>query len=173
LNIPVFHRTISAGRSWLLPTVACLVLVSLHAAANGPDAVQYPVGYRTWVHVKTVLVGAQSPAFQSSGGFHHIYANDKAMSGYEKGNFPDGAILIFDLLEAKEKDGVTAEGARQRIDVMVKDSKRFSTTGGWAFERFLGDSETVRPLTEEQRKDCFECHASQKERGFVFSSYRK
>ena len=33
------------------------------------------------------------------GGIHHIYANDKAIEGYRNELFPDGAVIIFDLLE--------------------------------------------------------------------------
>ena len=139
-----------------------------------PDAaVPYPKGYRKWVHVGTTLVGPQSAFFASSGGIHHIYANDKAMSGYETGKFPDGAILVFDLLETKEISGATIEGPRQRIDVMVKDTQRFTSTGGWGFERFSGDSETDRPLTEEHRALCFSCHEKRRAQDFVFSKFRK
>jgi Cytochrome P460 len=135
--------------------------------------VSYPADYRKWVHVKTTIVGPQSPFFKTGGGIHHIYANSKAVEGYETGKFPDGAILVFDLLDTKEADGLTLEGARQRIDVMVKDSQRFSATGGWGYERFLGDSATDRPLTEEHRALCFSCHEQRKTHDCVFSEYRK
>ena len=141
--------------------------------AKADDRVAYPSDFRKWVHITTVLVGPQSPFFKTAGGIHHVYANDKAMKGYETGNFPDGAILVFDLLDTKETDGSTIEGSRQRIDVMVKDFKRFPATGGWGFERFLGDSETERPLTEEHRKLCFSCHEKRKSHDFVFSTFRK
>jgi len=95
------------------------------------------------------------------------------MQGYSGGKFPDGSTLVFDLRDAKERDGVTSEGVRQRIDVMLKDSRRFAATGGWGFERFMGDSETDRPLTEEHRQSCFNCHQARKDHDFVFSQYRK
>lgn len=148
-------------------------LVTTHLAANGSNDVPYPKGFRKWAHVKTVLVGPQSPFFQDSGGIHHIYANQQAMEGYATGEFPDGSVLVFELLGTKEKDGVTAEGDRQRVDVMLKNSKRFASTGGWGFERFVGDSETDRPLTEEHRGACFTCHEQAKDYDFVFSRYRK
>jgi Cytochrome P460 len=141
--------------------------------ANSGGGIPCPVEYRKWVHVKTVLVGPQSPFFKTGGGIHHIYANAKAMEGYQTGKFPDGSVLVFDLLEVKETNGATVEDARQRIDVMLKDAQRFSSSGGWGFERFLGDSETDRPLTEEHRGECFSCHQQRKTHDFVFSEYRK
>lgn len=149
------------------------LLATAYAASNSTLAVPYPAGYRKWIHVKTVLVSPPSQFFQASGGFHHIYANEKAMQGYTSGTFPDGSVLVFDLLDAKEKDGVAAEGKRQRIDVMLKDSRKFATSGGWGFERFLGDSATERPLTEEHRKECFDCHEQRNAHDLVFSEYRE
>jgi hypothetical protein len=147
---------------WALPQVAA------------PDtAIPYPNGYRKWVHVGTTLVGPTSPFFASNGGIHHIYANEKALKGYETGKFPDGAMIVFDLLTTKEFNGATLEGSRQRIDVMLKDAQRFPGTGGWGFERFLGDSDNDRPLTEERRGQCFSCHEKRKEQDFVFSKFRK
>lgn len=148
-------------------------IATLPQQAALDSTVPYPDGYRKWVHVGTTLVGPQSPFFKTSGGIHHIYANDKAMKGYETGKFPDGAILVFDLLETREINGATIEGPRQRIDVMLKDARRFPNTGGWGFERFLGDSETDRPLTEEHRALCFSCHEKRKAQDFVFSMFRK
>jgi hypothetical protein len=148
--------------SWTLPQRAA------------PDStVPYPNGYRKWVHVGTTLVGPQSPFFASNGGIHHIYANEKAVKGYETGTFPDGAIVVFDLLDMKEVNGATSEGPRKRIDVMLKDAQRFSSTGGWGFERFLGDRETDPVLTAEQKATCFTCHERRKAQDYVFSKPRK
>jgi hypothetical protein len=154
-------------------TVTVTVLLGLYWHAISAGNIAYPADYRKWQHVKTVIVGPQSQFFKMGGGIHHVYANGKAMEGYATGKFPDGAILVFDLLDTKETDGLTVEGARQRIDVMVKDAQRFSASGGWGFERFLGDSETDRPLTEEHRGLCFSCHEQRKTHDFVFSEYRK
>jgi hypothetical protein len=143
------------------------VIVGVFAQAGSNASIDYPQGFRKWVHVKTAVVGPQSAFFKSGGGIHHVYANGKAMEGYETGAFPDGSILVFDLLDAREA------GPRQRIDVMVKDSRRFSASGGWGFERFLGDSQTDRPLTEEHRGQCVTCHQQRKAHDLVFSEYRK
>ena len=151
-----------------------LVLSFTSTQRAGSDAgIPYPAGYRHWVHVGTSIVGPASPFFAGSGGIHHIYANPQAMAGYESGKFPEGSVIVFDLLDTKEADGLVLEGARRRLDVMLKDSRRFAATGGWGFERFRGDSETDRPLTEENRAQCFSCHGKQKAQDFVFSKYRK
>jgi hypothetical protein len=133
--------------------------------------VPYPEGYRKWTHIKTAIVGPQSPDFRSTGGFHHIYANEKAMEGYLTGNFPGGSVIVFDVLEAKvQENSNTNEGNRRHIDVMVKDSIKYNTTGGWGYEEFEGNSKTERIATPEIQTQCSNCHAAQKDH--VFSTYR-
>src|SRR5262245_31121697 len=92
--------------------------------------VPYPEGYRRWVHVRSGLTGPESPSYKATGGIHHIYANEKAMEGYQKGRFPDGAMIVYDLLEVQTKEGITTEGRRRYLTVMHKDSKRYIETGG-------------------------------------------
>ena len=156
----------------MLSQIAVLI-VSFASSAQTDEAPSFPKEFRRWAHVKSVLVGPRSAAFATEGGIHHIYANEKAMEGYATGTFPDGSVLVFDLRAIREKDGTIGESTRQRVDVMLKDSTRFSSTSGWGFERFLGDSQTDRPLTEEHRKLCFGCHEQAKKHDFVFSEYRQ
>src|SRR5262245_16383403 len=157
----------------ILFVVALPLVATVPHRAESDKAVPYPAGYRHWIHVSTTIVGPQSPFFKGSGGIHHIYANEKALRGYESGKFPDGATLVFDLLDTKQAEGLVLEGPRQRVDVMVKDSQKFSATGGWGFERFAGDSQTERLLTEERQAQCFSCHQKSKAQDFVFSKFRK
>jgi cytochrome P460 len=156
--------------------VAAIVTCSFYLFARPNDAVPYPTGYREWVHIRSALVGPQSPSFKTSGGIHHIYANEKAMEGYRTGKFPDGSIVVGDFLETIEntpQPGITIEGPRRRIDVMVKDNKQFAATGGWGFESFRGDSQTDRMVSPEGAGKCFECHGKQKDNDSVFSKFRK
>jgi hypothetical protein len=142
------------------------------AQAKSNDQIAYPTGYRNWVHIKSTLIGPESPNKRYTG-FHHIYANEKALEGYRSGQFADGSVIVFDVLEAQVNAATTAEGARRFIDMMVKDSQRFADTGGWGFEEFEGDSQTQRMLTAQAKAACYTCHTQRKEKGFVFSIFRK
>jgi|SRR5262245_905075 len=157
----------------LLLAVAWMVIWTLILWAKPIDAVPYPAGYRHWVHVKSMYVGPQNPAFERNGGLHHIYANEKAMEGYRTDKFPDGSVIVADFFEPRENAGVTTEGPRRRIDVMVKDSKLYAETGGWGFEQFRGDSQTDRMVTPQIITKCVECHSQQKNHDYVFSTFRK
>jgi len=168
--------TSSVGRRRMRMAVlitAAIATCSLYVWAKTGGGVPYPTGYRHWTHVRSALVGPQNPGFAANGGIHHIYANEKAMEGYRAGRFPDGSVIVADFLETRESEGITTEGPRRRIDVMVKESKQYAETGGWGFESFRGDSQTDRTVTAEVEAKCFACHGKQKERDFVFSAFRK
>jgi hypothetical protein len=163
-----------------LPRVLGIVLVlasstmfcDLRGDEPGQAGVPFPTGYREWVHVKSGVLGAEFPA-EPERGIHHVYANKAALSGLASGTFEDGSILVYDLVSISEKGGVGTEGARRRIDVMIKDSKHYPDSGGWDFGRFMGDDHEKDVLTSDVRKVCFQCHEKQKAHGFAFSEFRK
>jgi hypothetical protein len=160
-------------RAFFLVTV--ILTCSVYLWAQSGDEVQYPKGWREWTHIKSHLIGPKSAVYPTLGGFQHIYANEKGMEGYRTGNFPEGSILIYDFLEGiEDSSGATAEGPRRFTSVMVRDSKRYASTGGWGFEEFRGDSETDRMIGQAAAPTkCFACHQKVKDNNFVFSAYRK
>lgn len=137
-------------------------------AQEGP-AVPYPSEYRTWVMVKSYLITPESKLFKTRGGFHHFYANDKALEGYRMGKFPEGSVIVDEGVHAKDDGGVTIEAALRSVEVMHKDP-RYRATGGWGYERFEGDSTTGSG--GKVQAACFACHAKAQERDYVFSTSR-
>jgi len=148
-----------------------LAAASLAFAAATAE-VPYPTNYRSWTHVKSMVIEPGHALHSSFGGIHHLYANEKAMQGYRGGKFPDGAVIVFDLLKAPDQDHAITEGARKVVGVMHRDAKKFAATGGWGFEGFAGDSQAQRAVGANAATACFACHTSQRNREFVFSSYR-
>jgi hypothetical protein len=145
-----------------VPALGLAGLVALSVQAAEPAKVGHPEDYRDWRHVKSMELKPGHALYESFGGIHHVYANPKAIKGYGTGHFPDGAILVFDLLEAKSEGDAMIEGKRKLVGVMVRDSSRFAATGGWGFEGFAG-GDPQKPLVQgNARRACFECHAAQK-----------
>jgi len=149
-----------------------IIVLTSFSTFRQTTQVPYPEGYREWTHLKTAIIDSQSKAFNSHGGFHHIYANEKALLGLKTGKYEDGASFVFDVLEAVRNGTDIVEGKRRLIDVMLKDSKAYGETGGWGFEEFKEDSKTERLIMETAKMKCFNCHASKEKNGFVFSNYR-
>lgn len=156
-------------------TFAVLVFASAAATAivAGDDAtVDYPVGYRTWQHVKSMIIQPGHALEQPFGGIHHIYANAKAMEGLTSGNYAEGAIFVFDLLAYEQASLTIVEKDRKRIDVMQFDPARFANTGGWGYDTFVRDSTSER-LAQDVVEACYTCHQAAKESNYVFSRYRR
>ena len=150
---------------------ALCTAISIPALAADPQ-VPYPEGYRDWHHVKSMVIEEGHALYGSFGGIHHLYANDKAMKGYQNGIFPDGSVIIFDLLEAVHDGNAVTEGERKVVGVMHKDSKRYRDTGGWGFEGFGAGDRNNRVVGENAASACFACHAPQKAQDYTFSKLR-
>ena len=133
--------------------------------------VPYPEGYRNWTHVKTLTLYEKHPLYKDFGGIHHVYVNSIGREAMlKKSVFPDGTILVFDLLESIKTDEVGAEGNRKALAVMYKNSMAFQETKGWGFEAFKGM--TKERLVNGNHASCFGCHANQTETDYTFSEYR-
>ena len=147
------------------------IILSLTVIAGEPG-VGYPEDYRSWRHVKSMLIHEGHALYDTFGGIHHIYANAKAMEGYETGTFPDGAVIAFDLLAVSEQNDTTTEGARKVLGVMEKDRSRFSSTGGWGFEGFAAGDPAKAVVGDAAETACFGCHTAMRDSDYVFSAWR-
>lgn len=154
-------------------TLISLMLGALAIPVWAADPqVPYPSSYRDWHHVKSMVIEEGHPLFGAFGGIHHLYANPKAIEGYKAGKFPDGSVIVFDLLEASRKDSAVTEGPRKVLGVMHKDAKKYAATGGWGFEGFGGGDQSMRVVGANAASACFACHAPQKDHDYVFSRLR-
>jgi hypothetical protein len=143
------------------------------AATGAQQPVPYPEGYRGWRHVKSMVILDGHPLADPFAGIHHVYANAKGLRGLETGKYADGAVLVFDLLEAEfTEDSAYVEGSRKLVGVMHRNAKRYAATDGWGFEGFAGDSKTAR-LETNGGKDCHLCHTDVAETALVFSQVRR
>ncbi len=134
--------------------------------------IAFPENYRSWTHVKSMVILPGHSLADPFQGIHHIYANDKALEGYKTGKFPDGAMIVFDLLEYEEGGNAMQEGSRKLIGIMDKSSTKYADTNGWGYEGFGGDSKTKR-LVKDSNANCHSCHAAASKTDYVYSKYRK
>jgi len=157
-------------------TLAPWLLAGALGIGVGPlaaqDPIDYPEGYRSWAHVKTLILHSGHALADPFEGIHHVYANPSAVTATQGGEVADGSVLVFDLLEAVTEGEATAEGQRKLLAVMVKDRARFAKTGGWGYEAWAGDSRSER-LVSDGGASCHGCHASQADSDYVFSRWRE
>ena len=151
-------------------TVGCVVatmwLMPGYADEDGSPIfdVKIPAGYRQW---ELVGVAHESGLVELRG----ILGNALTIKAYKEGRlpFPDGAILAklaWKHVPSSEFSPAFVPGDATTVQIMVKDSKRYASTGGWGFGRFING----KPVDRAQHETCFACHqANVKEHDHVFT----
>src|SRR5215472_16550133 len=134
---------------------ATLALVAVTTiAAQSADDLKLPTGYRTWFHVNTMVVDKASPLFESLGGMHNVSANARAVAALKKGGpYPDGSQFVTDLHDFTVTDGSYVEGARKGLATMIKNTKKYSSTGGWGFQ-FWAEGDAKKPQVTDAANQC-------------------
>jgi len=133
---------------------------------------QIPQGYRDW---RLISVAHEEGNLNSLGA---VLGNDLAIKAYRAGTlpFPDGAIIAalhYSHTQSEENNKVFGRaqsfvaGGPTNIQFMVRDSKKYATTGGWGFGHFKDG----KPGDEAFMKTCFPCHNQVKARDLVFTRY--
>ena len=151
--------------------------------------VQLPAGYRDWTLIFVASVGAPVNDLRAK------LRNDIGIKSYRAGTrpFPDGTIIARlawnqTTSEANNRAiGPWAErqlgseaaprllsqsfvaGPAINVQLMVKDSTKYASTGGWGFAQFNDG----RPADDAVHKTCFGCHAPARDHDFVFTSYSR
>jgi hypothetical protein len=152
--------------------ITCIAFFFTSFSYAENNKVPYPDGYRNWTHIKSMVIEPGHPLENPFQGIHHVYGNEKALKGLSEGEYSDGSVLVFDLLNYVNKDNTIQESDRKLIGVMVKDAKKYSNTGGWGFEGFAANSKTER-LTNDGGVSCFACHAQLTKENYVYSHFRE
>jgi hypothetical protein len=164
-------RSKKLSRSSMLAAAAGGSMLTATIAAESADDLKLPTGYRTWFHVNTMVIDKASPLFEGLGGMHNVYANARATAALKKGGpYPNGSQFVTDLHDFSITEGSYVEGGRKGVATMIKDSKRYASTGGWAFQFWAG-GDANKPQVTDAAKQCFACHVPKKDQDYVYSTY--
>ena len=152
-------------------------VVSLRTGAANAQAApvfvtKIPPGYRDW---RVISVAHEEGNLHS---FAAILGNDVAIKAYRDRTlpFPDGTIIAalhYRHVPSEENNKVFGQsqsfvaGPPTNVQFMVKDSKKYASTGGWGFAHFNDG----KPADEAVLKTCFPCHQRNQDRDLVFTRY--
>jgi len=161
----------STSKHLLAAVGLILAAASLDAAAEADSGLTIPKGYRQWFLVNSMIVSSASPLFAMLGGMHNVSINAKGLAALKSGaTYPDGTLFLDDIHEVVDADGVSSEGPRKAIAVMLRNSKKYAATGGWGFQVWAG-GDPKKPIVTDAATQCFGCHTSRKDHQYVFSTY--
>jgi hypothetical protein len=129
--------------------------------------VKIPAGYRQW---ELIAPSHETGNFNELRG---ILGNAISIKAYREGAlpFPDGAMLAklaWKREPSSEFAGAFVPGHSTTVQIMVKDSKKYASTGGWGFGRFIDG----KAVDQARHETCFACHhANVKDHDFVFTRF--
>ncbi|BFG76928.1 cytochrome P460 family protein [Paraburkholderia terrae] len=136
-------------------------------AASPIYGVTIPDGYRKWQMIAPAEEAAPLDELRV------VLGNPAAIKAIESSTlpYPDGTILVklaYKRKQSPDFESATVPGQATTVQVMVKDSRRYASTGGWGFGRFING----QPADLAQHQTCFACHAARvKDRDYVFTRY--
>jgi hypothetical protein len=152
------------------------LLFGTFAAAHADESVKkaspiygvtIPDGYRQWEMI------APSEEAGSLNELRVILGNPAAVKAIQTSTqpFPDGTILAklaWKRVPSTAFSTATIPGAATAVSFMVKDSKKYASTGGWGFGQFIDG----QPVSLAKHQACFACHeARAKDHDFVFTRF--
>lgn len=155
------------GAALVLAVVNTHALVQPDKLASPIYGVTLPSGYRDW----DLIAPAQETGRLDE--LRAVLGNAQAIAAYREGKmpFPDGTILVklaWHRVRSSEFPAAFVPGSPTTVQVMVKNSAKYPSTGGWGFGRFVNGT----PVDMAQHETCFACHqAHVRNHDFVFTRY--
>lgn len=108
----------------------------------------------------------------------YILANDLAYQALQKGSkkLPEGSKIVKIGWSVKKmllfSDALEADKI-QRVEYMVKDSKRFDHNGdNWGYARFVKTKSGYKSF-DKGTQGCISCHSAAASNDFLFTQYQK
>ncbi len=167
----------AAGAASIVTDARSVDLSLSHGAVAEDGAIRLPeVDFRrdwTMLGVWTVDGGEE----EGAAGLHVVYTQPEAVDAYRStGRFPDGAVLVKELLSA-ETDAMTTGIVSRAHDtegwfVMVKAAENpfpgnplWGDGWGWAYFDAAAPDATV---TGDYRAECLDCHIPAEDNDWVY-----
>ena len=152
-----------------------------YAKFNDAGDLVRPEGYRSWPYIGTPV----TPNDMNNGAaafpeFHSVYMDPKSWDSYEAtGEFPEGTILVKELISVGDKSAASGKGYFMGdfvgLEATVKDSKRFADEPFyWAYFSFTNSDHSLPykgTASAFPTASCNACHEANAQQDMVFTQY--
>jgi Cytochrome P460 len=161
-------------RRLLIPATVVAAFVAVGTPfASTDDSPKIPANFQHGYLVNAMLVAKEPSKTGLIAGIHLIYLNRTGFARLKQGGsapFPEGTTFVDDVRDFSVDEGTYQQGPRKFLTAMVKDSKKYTSTGGWGFQAWpAGDAS--KPIVTDAAKQCFSCHTLRKDNDFVYSTF--
>ena len=133
----------------------------------------------TWSIAHKDVEPSSSASAHGAAGLHNVYTQRGVAEAFRQhGKFPDGAVIVKELLSADTASMTTGTVSRgNKVEgwfVMVKDTKgRFSSNplwgDGWGWVLFNADKPDT-PVTKSYKTECLGCHIPARDDDWIYLS---
>jgi hypothetical protein len=130
------------------------------------NGIQYLPGYRDWKIVST------TNRFDNHT-LRVISGNEVAMHAIAANHinpWPDGTVFAKTAwTEQVDANGDTKTGSFIQVEFMIKDSKKYASTGGWGYARWRGTD--LKPYGKDANfpNECVGCHNPVRQNDYVYT----
>lgn len=133
-----------------------------------PNGITLPEAYKNWRLLASSYRSDNNTQRVILGNDSAIEASAKRMTN----PWPDGAIiakLVWKNEPHSNWPTAIVPGEFVHAEFMIKDSKKYSSTGGWGFARWVGTEQKPYGKDETFVQECFNCHIPVKSNDYVFT----
>ena len=143
-----------------------------------------PENFHEWVYVGSPLTpNALNDGKAGFPEYHNVYIEPCSYQTYKKTHvFPEGTIFFKELqltLPGQNPDGSRTEpsgrgyfpGPFNGADVTVKDTKRYTDSGGWGYYNFNHHEPKAPTATVKAQTECAFCHQASAKKDDVWTQF--
>ncbi|MFM0391561.1 cytochrome P460 family protein [Paraburkholderia phytofirmans] len=170
-----FWRIVMNGKVFFLASMSTVLCAAMALSVTAEETtepisstqaspvfgVTLPPGYREWQFISVAHEAGNNNDIRG------ILGNSIAMKALREGTlpFPDGSIIVrlaYEYVPSAENNAIFGReqsfiaGAPTNVQVEVKDSRRYASTGGWGYGQF--ENGKANPSLKIINS-CFACHA--------------
>ncbi|AMM18660.1 cytochrome P460 (plasmid) [Burkholderia sp. PAMC 28687] len=166
-------------------SIFAAIALSVAAEESTPDSsvqaspvfgVTLPPGYRSWQFISVAHEAGNNNDIRG------ILGNDVAIKALRDGTlpFPEGSIIVrlaYEYVPSDRNNAIFGReqsfvaGAPTNVQVEIKNTKRYASTGGWGYGQF--ENGKANPSVKIINS-CFSCHTKLPTAAdLVFTSYSK
>jgi len=149
-----------------------ILIISNHAfsetVATTANDISFPAGLKNWRVIGT--------SYRKDNNTQRvILGNSIAIKAARSGQikpWPQGTILaklVWKNSQHPQWDDAIVPGEFVHSEIMIKDAKKFASTKGWGFARWLGKKQQAYGETASFAEECLSCHTRAKSTNYVFT----
>lgn len=136
--------------------------------APAPNGITLPIDYKDW---RVIATSHRT----DNNTLRVILGNDIAVQAAREAKtnpWPEGTILaklVWKETTHKKWPVAITPGNFVHTEFMVKHTKKYASTGGWGFARWVGMEQQPYGKDIDFAKECFDCHLLVKDHDYVFT----